>query len=306
MTTTIRTFLVLLTIVFITATSEVGNCDTKVGGVIFEDTVWDLEGSPYHVKKRIQIEKDSTLTIEAGVQVHGDFLVGESDMSGRGIIEVGGTLKAEGTESNRVQFHNISIREGSGFKFEMHLNYIKMIMGELRSGSCFAGSLHLKNSILIGPKKELERQTHSRLTNLFFMDLDYPTKDCYIEKNVFINWCKIRVSTREANIYIRNNVFYNGLTFDGTSYAIEIKRINEDVKVVVESNTFLDKDKHAIAYFAHGKKFTATNNYWGTVDTSEIDEMIKDRRDDLDCEGVVVYKPFLTKPHSDTPKLVLP
>ena len=39
----------------------------------------------------------------------------------------------------------------------------------------------------------------------------------------------------------------------------------------------------------------ATNNWWGTTDTGEIDAGIHDAKDDSNL-GLVTYQPFLTQP----------
>jgi hypothetical protein len=45
----------------------------------------------------------------------------------------------------------------------------------------------------------------------------------------------------------------------------------------------------------------ATENYWGTKDTSEIDDMIYDKNDDITCANYIEYEPILTEPHPNVP-----
>ena len=41
----------------------------------------------------------------------------------------------------------------------------------------------------------------------------------------------------------------------------------------------------------------ATENYWGTLNTIEIDSMIYDRKDDITCVGFIKYLSIVGEPH---------
>jgi hypothetical protein len=68
---------------------------TPVGGPIFEDTVWDVAGSPYVMIDVVHVEPGVTLTIEPGVTI-----MGSSDTA----LAVSGYLSAVGTAVDRIIF----------------------------------------------------------------------------------------------------------------------------------------------------------------------------------------------------------
>ena len=73
---------------------------TEVGGIINENTVWDLAGSPYIITNEVQIADNVTLTIKPGVVVN------------EGNIRVWGTLSAIGTNDLKINFNNVHIGPG--------------------------------------------------------------------------------------------------------------------------------------------------------------------------------------------------
>jgi hypothetical protein len=68
---------------------------TAVGGPIFEDTVWDVAGSPCVMIDVVHVEPGVTLTIEPGVTI-----MGSSDTA----LAVSGYLSAVGTAVDRIIF----------------------------------------------------------------------------------------------------------------------------------------------------------------------------------------------------------
>ncbi|XP_069990075.1 protein bark beetle isoform X2 [Penaeus vannamei] len=64
------------------------------GGIIADNVVYDVSGSPYMITQDITIEKGGVLTIEPGVTVTFDPGVG---------VTVKGILRAEGTPTNRIK-----------------------------------------------------------------------------------------------------------------------------------------------------------------------------------------------------------
>ena len=85
---------------------------TNVGGVLLSNTVWTSTGNanPYHLIRDVQIPRNITLTIQAGVEVRFD----KGDFE----ICVKGFLKVQGTASRPVLFHN-----GSSSDIQSMLNF---------------------------------------------------------------------------------------------------------------------------------------------------------------------------------------
>lgn len=74
-------------------------------------------------------------------------------------------------------------------------------------------------------------------------------------------------------------------------------------ETVVQYNSFINIDGIALKLWPghNNSAMTATENYWGTTDTSIIDSMIYDKNDDITCAGYIDYLPILTEPHPETP-----
>ena len=75
---------------------------------------------------------------------------------------------------------------------------------------------------------------------------------------------------------------------------------------IIEYNNIVDNTMYAVENIGPGTNtrgetlnLTATNNWWGTTDTSVIDQMIRDVKDDFNL-GRVEYIPFLTEPTSNS------
>ena len=68
---------------------------TKIGNIVLsQDTTWRKSDSPFYLEGEAQVVKGVTLTIEPGVTIIGDG----------GWIAFAGTVKAEGTSSDKISF----------------------------------------------------------------------------------------------------------------------------------------------------------------------------------------------------------
>jgi hypothetical protein len=257
---------------------------TDVGGIIDTDTVWDLAGSPYVITSSIQVAEGVSLTIEPGVVVSGSSAPWFDD------IQVWGVFTAIGTEASHIVFDNVNINPGTSSDVAI----ISMEFCELNACEKFMGigghvSLILRDSII-----QNTSNYHGRIT------LWYPSGDCYIERNVFVNAGGISVGTSgDIKVYIRNNVFFEQVD----EVIVENLGCYDNSETIVEYNSFLSTDRIALRLppgyeTAH---MIATNNYWNTIDMDVIDSMIYDRNDDLACADYIEFLPILTQPHENTP-----
>ncbi len=260
--------------------------DTEVSGIIYTDTTWTKADSPYRIKDKVQIDAGVTLTIEPGVEIYN----GTGSISGHYSMQVWGTLTAVGNTTSYIVFRGVEVAPG-GTASNAIIN-LEYTVFKFATPYVFdyggRGSLTLKNSIL--------NNTYIGLRNI--------SSDCYIEKNIIIKG-GIVTSSGNYKIYIRNNVFWQyQVGFGSTPYAVEVQ---DGTDTIVEYNSFLSNERIALALPpGHGtdSNITAFNNYWNTTDTNIIDSMIYDRNDDLNSPNYIEYKPFLTKPHPDTPDFI--
>jgi len=286
----------------VSACDAAGNCSaqstvvsattpgTAVGGIISVNTTWTLANSPYILTSVVQLAYGATLTIQPGVVIQG------------GVIKVFGTMNAIGNNSSRIFFDNVFIRpEGISTQFHSINIQFADINAEYfyYNGNAAYGNLTLKDSKL---------QNIPGGQNIY---LWYPTSDCYIERNIFINSGGISVGTsNNIKVYVRNNVFFQQATeysgaFGPQTYAIKNWASYDTSETIVAYNSFLSTDRVALLLPVGytNAKITAINNYWNTTNASEIDSMIFDKNDSLSSASYITYTPFLTSPDPSTPAL---
>ncbi len=149
----------------VTKAVDYGSSGTSVGGIIWENTTWTLENSPYIITDTVQIPANVTLTIEPGVTVTGSgnmFLV-------HGRIYAHGTIDDKITFTGGTPLFNV---DGSGPDAFVDLDYCT-----IKNGGSFWWDGHGHFNL-----------TRSELTNLVsYSYVWYPGKDVYIEYNKFVN-----------------------------------------------------------------------------------------------------------------------
>jgi|GEM_PF-2369740 len=261
---------------------------TGVSGILSTNTTWSKANSPYIVTGDIQIHSGVTLTIEPGCTIMGD-----SSLDRNPSIVVFGSLNAIGTKDDMIQFERIDISSGDDPTYSTP-NRICISNVEFLSPSSIRIERYGSFSI-----------TDSVMRNTRLSIVSTPSQNCYLERNIFINCSGISIMYLDTYIgentisyIVRNNVLYSdhAYNWDTYDYAIDVLSVPIN-KLVLEYNSFLFTDRYVI----RGENVNAANNFWNTTDTTIIDRMIHDRNDDLSLSSYIEYKPFLTKPHVNTP-----
>jgi hypothetical protein len=255
-----------------------GAFGTRVQGIISEDIIWGKEGSPYFLERDVEIAYGSSLTIEPGVQV---ISIGPS-------INVWGDLIVHGTEEEMVFLHNTNIepygKSNELASVQVEHAYINRGRFNSRLSSTPYSSLILKDSVL---------------NKVYSMEVYYPRKDSYIERNIFYETGGFDFGTDyNRTLEVRNNLFYK----QQRSYLLQ-SMIFSSEKTKFEKNSFVDIDTPIkLTKSSMGFDLDARNNYWGTADTNQLDRMILDKKDSLESAGYVIYDPILAEPDAETPK----
>ncbi|MBS4171707.1 Ig-like domain-containing protein [Bacillus sp. FJAT-49736] len=259
------------------------NTGTNVSGTIYQNTTWTRAGSPYYLTGDIQVSKGAKLTVEPGVTIEGN----------NWRIVVDGDFEAVGNPNLKIILNDVI------FNLPKH--------------DPLSASIHLENTDIKSGNKSWGLITNlilkdSRIFNLPNpLTLFYPTKDVFIERNVFINSSGISVRTYlDAKVNILNNVFYNY-----TDYAVSNVVTTDSSETIVAYNSFLKNNGgYALVLPADSPtaKMTAINNYWGATDETAIKKMIYDKNIDPSSGSYINYKPYLLSPDKNTPyiKLVPP
>jgi hypothetical protein len=249
---------------------------TLVGGIISENTTWTLWDSPYLITSTIEVPAGVTLTIEPGAS---------ASMSGGGdyVFIVHGTVLAHGTPGRIITLdggmHSFYSCENAGPDASVDLDYCAIKNG--------ASLINFAKCFYLG---------HSAITNLTqYSDISFgPTKDVYIEYNKFTNASGFSTGGG-ANVYIRYNYFN---TRNRTVQDAPWITNKAGPATMVNNNFFLDKD--GISVMLQGgsgsEGMVATNNYWGTLSTIVIKEMIWDKNDDSNLASYIEYLPIRTSP----------
>ena len=240
---------------------------TDVGGIIYTDTTWTLSDSPYDMIDRVTVADNVTLTIEPGVVVNA--------ISNDKYFEVWGYLNAIGTDTSFITLNGVKTEPRTSDAV-INIQFAVINGGGPFYFCSFGSSFSLRDS---------------KIYNLNKIQAKCGT-DSYIERNIFVGCGEIYFVD---GVQIRNNVFYEQtepIRIDGNS-------------AIIEYNSFLSTDRIALHVTSLTADFSATNNFWNTDDTSVIDSMIIDHNDVYGQPYYILYSPFLTEPHPDTPILDL-
>mmetsp|Transcript_9826 Transcript_9826/g.14379 ORF Transcript_9826/g.14379 Transcript_9826/m.14379 type:complete len:314 (+) Transcript_9826:75-1016(+) len=271
--------------------------ETLVGGGIYFDEVWTTEKSPYVLSKNVKVGPNTTVTVEPGVVIEGDgyelAVVGTFIINGKG----------QSGDDTTVKVRNLHVIAGKG-----ESGGIDIASAEWSGGSILDADRHKGNKVWLN----LRDSVVNGVPDIF---LFFPTKDCAIERNVFVSSGGISAGTLGVEAKVVNNVFYMQTSDFAVKnwfkqpLIIEYPDTNRRPDVypkdmIVKHNSFLCTDRVAIRMdprYNDAQLRKAQENYFGTDDEELINAMIFDKNDDVYVNERVKFKPFLTKPHKDTP-----
>jgi hypothetical protein len=265
-----------------------GDMGTQVDGTINSNTTWTAADSPYIITSTIIIPENVNLTIEPGVTV----TAGSSVTT---MFLINGAITAHGDPTNKITFDGNSNANFFETNHPVSEGFVDLDYCIIRNGqSAFwfdnTGSFNLTNSEL----KDLSQESY----------LWYPSQDTFIEFNTFTNTSGLKIGTDDYSsdssgvVYVEYNLFINnqGYIIDNfASYGLS--------KAYVNYNSF--NDTSGIILEVEKTSTTAdmdaSQNYWGTNDTSVIDSLIYDKNDDPSCSSYINYLPLLDAPDPEVP-----
>jgi hypothetical protein len=298
---------------------------TPVGGIIWENTTWTLENSPYVFVDRVTVAPNATLTIEPGVVVNLDFWS----------LIIEGTLRAQGNQTHKIIFQSyekpleawsprICFRESSTHWNEttnegciLEYALINVTHYQCETIWILGSSPRISNNIIYGNEVGAIRMQGGVVTNntiiapmrtgvllgsgsllyniirdascgiLFGIPPDPDSPHSDIVGNLLIdNWVGVGFAGGADTCINNNTIVRNTYGFDiagGTGREIVYNNIHSneyDVRVRLEDPRIT---------------INMTFNWWGTTNTSLIDEKIYDQNDNRRL-SLVNYTPFLTSP----------
>lgn len=271
--------LLTLLVLFICSVSIVNftraQTGTEVGGIIATNTLWTKANSPYTQTTPILISENVTLTIEPGVIVNLNSFY----------IRVAGTLKAEGTSTDKITFfrENPGSPSGSGIQFintssdwnetkktgciisNALINYdnpIDILDSSPKISSCTiiangngysyailvrGGGAIIVNNTISSPYSGISIGSNS----------DSPNDNCTIANNTIYN-CQVGIEVRFASPLIEGNLIVNSRGSDLEGYGgIVIAFI--DSHPIIQNNTII-LNSYGISFFADANATICYNN----------------------------------------------
>ncbi|MEA3449742.1 MAG: right-handed parallel beta-helix repeat-containing protein [Patescibacteria group bacterium] len=299
---------------------------TSVSGEISENTTWTLANSPYLIIDTLKIIENKKLTIEPGVAVEIYSGEGIADLGGISII-VSGTLEAQGTAENRINFAGndsesgqedwgaIEVINGGKLKFD----YVDIENASTAVYGVNASNIEILNSVI---KNNL---------NGVYLNCSATLEHNLIEdNNIGVVMANNTVSARDTGDYKNFNwlarFYYNTVTnntgedtvssgikfFDikTSSYRFELgyNEIKNNTNgllykdtsiysgIKVEYNNIFDNVNYAVYVDTVGSDLALEANWWGDAVSSNIDEMIFDYYDVAYDLAQVDYRPFKLAP----------
>jgi hypothetical protein len=264
-----------------------GDMASQVGGTITSDTTWTAANSPYTIMSTILIPENVTLTIEPGVTV-----TAQSSLSTMFLIN--GVITAHGDATNRITFDGNGNANFFKTNHPVSKGFVDLDHCIVRNGqSAFwfdnTGSFNLTNSQLSYLSQE--------------SCLWYPSQDTFIEFNTFTNTSGIKIGTDDSSkpsgfVFVKYNLFINNQGYiinNFASYGFS--------KTFVNNNSFTDTSGIILEVekTSTTADMDASQNYWGTTDTTIIDFKIYDKNDDDSCSSFINYLPLLDIPDPETP-----
>ena len=264
------------------------NPGTTVGGELTGNITWTKSNSPYIIETTILIPEQVTLTIESGVEI-------VTQLTSDALFVINGIIDAQGTADSPINI------DGNGASFIFKTNNL------LSGGFMSLTYCNIKNAerAFWFDNTASINITHSDLSDLCQPShLWFPAQDSYIEYNTFVNSSGIEIATDDyySNAYGMVNVRYNLFTLNQGFFINNLASYGLN-KVNANNNTFINTNGIVLVV---EKGYTtvdmdASQNYWGTSDTSIIDLMIFDKNDDSSCNSYINYIPIIDAPNPETP-----
>ncbi|MGD9130028.1 MAG: hypothetical protein PVH73_00450 [Candidatus Bathyarchaeota archaeon] len=169
------------------ANFRVVHASTEVAGIIGADTTWTKANSPYSLTGNVLVSHGVTLTIEAGVSVNlGDYY-----------IMVNGTLRAQGSSTDKIQF------SGGEISFTQYSNG----WDESSSSGCI-----LENSVLSSAVTVSNSLKVNDVTSSGSIDFDEPGKPVISNSTL-----RGRISVNGDGIISNNTILDEGIILYGNA-----------------------------------------------------------------------------------------
>ena len=261
---------------------------TKIGTMILsQNTTWRKSESPFYLEGRAHVIEGVTLTIEPGVTIIGNG----------GRISFEGTIKAEGTSSDKISFEltTAEIFESYSRKGRLIVRHA-VITGAEAKDTFFGVGVYFVKTHLFG--SGMTAEFHDSI----FRGIEYLVypgpATVTAERNIFRDSTKLRFTGNSSSLAISYNCFNMpwppvDVRGSGTSSINfnSIYGVTSPIPEEIQGNVFK----------AFAGSIDASENYWHGLSESDIRKTISDSTVSSTKLGVVEILPLRTEPHPDTP-----
>ena len=261
---------------------------TKIGTMILsQNTTWRKSESPFYLEGRAHVSEGVTLTIEPGVTIIGNG----------GRITFEGTIKAEGTSSDKISFEltTAGIFESQSRTGRLIVRHAVIKGAEAKDTFFGVGVYFVKTQQFgFGMTAEFHDSIFRGIEYLVYPGPATVTA----ERNIFHDSTKLRFTGSSSSLAISYNCFNMpwppvDVRVFGTSTINfnSIYGVTSPIPVEIQGNAFQ----------AFGGSIDASENYWHGLSESDIRKTISDSTVSSTKLGVVEILPLRTEPHPDTP-----
>ena len=261
---------------------------TKIGTMILsQNTTWRKSESPFYLEGRAHVTEGVTLTIEPGVTIIGNG----------GRITFEGTIKAEGTSSDKISFEltTAGIFESQSRTGRLIVRHAVITGAEAKDTFSGVGVYFVKTNLFgSGMTAEFHDSIFRGIEYLVYPGPATVTA----ERNIFRDSTKLRFTGNASSLAISYNCFNMpwppvDVRVSGTSTINfnSIYGVTSPIPVEIQGNAFQ----------AFGGSIDASENYWHGLSESDIRKTISDSTVSSTKLGVVEILPLRTEPHPDTP-----
>ena len=275
------------------------NAPKTAGGLISENLRFTKANSPYTLTSTLQIPKELSVIVDAGVEIIYDGprygTKGSAISQDReAMFYVHGNIDFKGTNVNQIKLSGepryYFLVEGAKDNANILVNEVIFQGGYgLVYGSGSYAYFSLKNSIISDVPT--------------YQYIWYPTKPLVIEGNIFKNSGGMsigfdgRPSSKRPNtpqVTVRNNLFIGPST---TDYWVE-NWVAYGSTLYVTGNAFTEGPYTAVSVKKgyDNVSVDASGNYWATADQTKIAAMVKDSKDGLDFQTLIKTDNPLSSP----------
>lgn len=289
----------------------------QVSGLITTNTIWTND-KQYIVIGNILVQTGVTLTVEAGTSI-------KIDPSK--VLRIDGALIAPGTEDAPILFTSNNTEPTPGDWVGIEINYAgvaNLAYCEISYAErAISSSLNTaQNSIShcyvhhndTGIQADDDLITNNRImyNNQDGITLSGPSDPAIISKNEIAYNSGNGIHSSNDGIITGNLIHHNDYGFIGdigvsggkimsntivwNNYGIDFR---DQSNALINHNN-LWGNSYYDAYYSNSQNVTLSQNWWGTTDTTLIDQHIYDFLDDFNL-GTVTYTPMLNAPESSAP-----